>query len=140
MVFIKEKCGFSFPEIAFFRFWKKKFKKKNSKFFSEIFYWTPVLQAWYSQIWPNLGQIWVNFDQKGPFLKFAKKSENVIFFRLQRLCFEQKIRKIWCVVLEKNAQNLHFFHFGPKRPILDSFWPKWPKRWKLSKKRLEHFS
>ena len=32
-----------------------------------------------------------------------------------------------------------FGHFGPKRPILDSFWPKWPKRWKLSKKRKRYF-
>ena len=112
-------------------------------FFARIFVencvWTPVLQAWYSQIWPNLGQIWVNFDQKGPFLKFPQKSENAIFFRLQRLCFEQKIRKFRCAVLEKNAKNIHFWSFWPKRAILDSFWPKWPKRRKLSKKRLEHF-
>ena len=27
-----------------------------------------------------------------------------------------------------------------KWPIFTRFWSKWPKRWKLSKKRLEHFS
>ena len=39
----------------------------------------------------------------------------------------------------KNAKKLHFGDFKPKWAILDSFWPKWPKRWKLSKKRLENF-
>ena len=38
----------------------------------------------------KISQICVNFSQKGPFLKFTTKSEKVIFFRLQRLCFEQK--------------------------------------------------
>ena len=74
---------------------------------------------------PNSGQIWVNFGQTGPFLKFPPKSENLIIFRLQRLCFEQKIRKFRCAFLEKNAKNLHFWSFRPKRAILDSFWPKW---------------
>ena len=38
---------------------------------------------------------------------------------------------------DKNAKNLNFGHFGPKGPNFDSFWPK---RWKISKKRLAHFS
>ena len=29
---------------------------------------------------PHFGQIWLNFSQKGPFLKFPPKSENMIFF------------------------------------------------------------
>ena len=33
----------------------------------------------YSQIWPNLGHIWVNFDQNGAFLNFHLKSDTVIF-------------------------------------------------------------
>ena len=63
---------------------------------------------------PNSGQIWVNFGQTGPFLKYRPKSKNVIIFRLQRLCFEQKIRKFRCIVLEKNAKNLHFWSFLAK--------------------------
>ena len=73
---------------------------------------------------PNLGQFW----PKRTIFKFPPKSENVSIFRLQRLCFEQKIRKFRCAVLEKNAKTLHFWSFRPKRAILDSFWPKWPKR------------
>ena len=38
------------------------------------------------------GQIWVNFGQKGQFLNFPKKCENVIFFRLQRLGLVQQAR------------------------------------------------
>ena len=29
---------------------------------------------------------------------------------------------------QKNAKTSIFGHFRPKRAILDSFWPKWPKR------------
>ena len=113
------------------------FFARNSFFFD--FFWTPVLQAWYSQIWPNLGQIWVNFDQKGPFLKFPQKSENAIFFRLQRLCFEQKIRKIWCVVLEKNAKNLHFLSLWAKKTHFGLFLAKMAKTVKIIKKALGTF-
>ena len=28
---------------------------------------------------------------------------------------------------EKMRKTSIFWHFGPKRPILDSFWPKWAK-------------
>ena len=45
------------------------------------------------QKWPNLGQIWVNFGQKGPFLKFPQKSENVIFFDSREYASSKKIRK-----------------------------------------------
>ena len=40
-----------------------------------------------------LSQKWPKFGQKGPFLNFPKKYENVIFFRLQRLGLVQKISK-----------------------------------------------
>ena len=36
-------------------------------------------------------------------------------------------------------QNSIFAHFGPKWPILDSFWPKWAKREFFSKKALGTF-
>ena len=42
--------------------------------------------------WPNLGKIWVNFGQKGPFFNFPKKYENIICFRLQRLGLVQQAR------------------------------------------------
>jgi hypothetical protein len=47
----------------------------------EIFGFLPF-SNWpdFDQKWSNLGQIWVNFGQKGPFLNFPKKCENVIFF------------------------------------------------------------
>ncbi len=68
------------------------------------------------------GQIWVNFGQNGSFLNFPQKSETVIFFRLQRVGFVQKIRRFQCAVFEKNAKNLCFWAFwvkmgqiGPKR-------------------------
>ncbi len=67
-------------------------------------------------------QIWVNFGQNGSFLNFPQKSETVIFFRLQRVGFVQKIRRFQCAVFEKNAKNLCFWAFwakkgqiGPKR-------------------------
>ena len=132
-VFIRAKCGFFSPKIVFFQFFFKIFD-------GNVFLNTPpVLQAWYSQISPNLGQIWVNFDQKGPFLKFPKKSENVIFFRLQRLCFEQKIRKIWCVVLKKNAKNLHFLSLWAKKAHFGQFLAKMAKTVKIIKKALGIF-
>ena len=113
--------------------------KNYRKFFTKIFFWTPMLQAWYSQIWPNFGQIWVNFGQKATFLKCSKKSENIIFFRLQRLCFEQKIRKIWCVVLEKNAKNLHFLSLWAKKAHFGQFLAKMAKTVKIIKKALGTF-
>ena len=83
----------------------------------------------------QISQIWVNFGQKGPFLKFPPKTENVIIFRLQRLCFDQRIRKFWCAVLEKKWKTSIFGHFRPKRPIL----AKMAKRGKIIKKALETF-
>ena len=76
---------------------------------------------------------------KRAFLNFPKKCENVIFFRLQRLGLVQKLANSneW---IAKKCENLHFWQFGPKWPILDSFWPKWAKREFFSKKRLVHFS
>ena len=42
--------------------------------------------------------------------------------------------------LRKNAKKTSIFgHFGPKWPILDSFWPKWAKREFLFKKALGTF-
>ena len=41
------------------------------KIFDEIFASLPK--------WPNLGQIWVNFGQKGPFFKFLRKTKTNSF-------------------------------------------------------------
>jgi len=92
----KGKLWIFFARNIFFSILKKKKIKKIIfffKIFSENFFWTPVLQAWYSQIWPNLGQIWVNFGQKGPFLKFLKRSENVIFFYSRDYASSKKLGK-----------------------------------------------
>ena len=40
---------------------------------------------------------------------------------------------------EKCAKTSIFGHFGPKWPILDSFWPKWAKRGIFFKKALGTF-
>ena len=81
MVFIRAKRGFFSPEVVFFNFEEKKIiKKKNSKFLTKIFVEHPCFRPGYSQIWPNLGQILVNFGQNGSFLNFPKTWENVIFF------------------------------------------------------------
>ena len=62
--------------------------------------------------WSNLGQMWVNFGQKGPFLKFPKKCEN-IFFQLQRPCFEQKLGNSAGRFSKKMQKTSIFCHFGP---------------------------
>ena len=62
------KGGF-FPSIFF-----PIFQKKNQNFCWNFFFSLPK--------WPNLGQIWVNFGQKGPFFKFPQKTKAVIFFGL----------------------------------------------------------
>ena len=89
-------------------------------------------------------QIWVNFDQNGSFLNFCQKSETVIFFRLQRLGFVQKIRKFQWALFEKNAKNLRFFGIlGQKGPNWAKMGPKWAifefsvKKWK--RHLLTHF-
>ena len=64
----------------------------------------------------QISQIWVNFGQKGLFLKFSPKSENVIIFRLQRLCFEQKL----------GNSDLRFQKKMPKTSILVIFGQKGP--------------
>ena len=94
-----------------------------------------MLQAWYSQIWPNLGQFW----QKRAIFEISKKKRKRLFFRLQRLCFEQKIRKIWCVVLEKNAKNLHFLSLWAKKAHFGQFLAKMAKTVKIIKKALGTF-
>ena len=78
--------------------------------------------------WQNLGQIWVNFGQKGPILNFPIKFENVISFRLQRLGLVQKLQNSNEWIAKKCAKTSIFGHFGPKWPILDCFWPKFTKR------------
>ena len=134
-----------FGLIWLYQAWSMGFKKKfRKKFFfqnfSENVFWTPVVQAWYSQIWPNLGQIWVNFDQKGTFLKFPKKAKMSFFFDSRDYASSKKLGKSDARFSKKMRKTSIFCHFGPKSLILDSFWPKWPKWWKWSKKRLEHFS
>ena len=70
---------------------------------------------------------------------FFKKAFGTFFSLLKAL--------INCKVSEKSNEGIPrkmqktsiFGHFGPKWPILDSFWPKWAKREFFSKKRLEHF-
>ena len=82
---------------------------------------------------------WSILAKKGHFWNFPKKSENVFFFRLNRLCFEQKIRKIWCVVLKKNAKNLHFLSLWAKKAHFGQFLAKMAKTVKIIKKALGTF-
>ena len=44
----------------------------------KFIFWKPVPQARQSQIWPNLGQIWVDLTKEGHFY-FPQRSKNVIF-------------------------------------------------------------
>ena len=52
MVFIKENCGFSLPEIVFFSILKKKKKKKKKNFFSKFFWrkycWAITKSEWHT--------------------------------------------------------------------------------------------
>ena len=59
----KDKCGFFSPEKVFFSILKKKLKKTFFKLSDEKMSNTRASD----QKWPNLGQIWVNFGQKGHF-------------------------------------------------------------------------
>ena len=83
----------------------------------------------------------------GQFL--AKMGKTEIFFKKAIGTFFSLLKAlINCKVSENSNEGIPrkmrkpsiFGHFGPKWPILDSFWPKWAKREFFSKKRLEHFS
>ena len=69
-------------------------------------------------------QIWVNFGQKGQFFKFPWKIKAVIIFWHQILGSLQRIGNSNVQFSKKMRKTLIFWHFGPKRPILDQFWPK----------------
>ena len=62
-----------------------------------------------TQIWP-----------KRAIFEFYQKIRKRHFFRL-RLDLVQKIANSNERIAKKNAKNIHFWHFGPKWPILDSF-------------------
>ena len=86
------------------------------------------------------GQFWTVFGQNGQNGNFVQKSAWNIFSQLKALTNGKVSEKSnEGRDSEKNAKNLHFGHFGPKWPILDSFWLKWAKREFFSKKRLENF-
>ena len=65
-----------------------------------------------TQIWP-----------KRAIFEFSQKMRKRHFFPTPKTRLSTKNQQI-----AKNVKNLHFGHFGPKWPILDSFWPKWAKR------------
>ena len=71
-----EKVDFFRPKYIIFDLGKKKLKQFFSKFLTNKM--SNIRAS--GQKWPNLGQIWVNFGQKGPLLKFPQKSENLNFF------------------------------------------------------------
>ena len=76
-------------------------------------------------LWPNIGQIRINFVQKGPFFKFPWKTKPVIFFGLQRLGFLQKNQEIPTRSFRKKMlKTPHFWAFWAKKADLDHFWPK----------------
>ena len=77
---------FSIFSIFFQNFWRK-------KFFASLFQWAKR---------PNLGRIWVNIGQKGPFVKFPPKNQscNIVWLQFD---FEFLVKKRKC-----NLFN-HFF-------------------------------
>ena len=74
------------------------------------------------------GQFWTVFGQNGQNGNFFQKAFGTFFSLLKAL--------IKCKVSEKSNQGIPrkmrktsiFGHFGPKCPILDSFWAKLSKR------------
>ena len=70
-----------------------------------------------TQIWP-----------KRALFEFSQKILKRIFFPTPKTRLSKKRGNSNERIAKKNAKNLHFGHFGPKWPILDSFWPKWAKR------------
>ena len=84
----------------------------------------------------NFGQFLAKMGKTG---FFFKKAFGTFFSLLKAL--------INCKVSEKSNEGIPrkmrktsiFWHFGPKWPILDSFWPKWAKRDFFFKKALGPF-
>ena len=93
----------------------------------QVFQRFPALKETVAHIQPN-GQFWTVFGQNGQNRIFFKKALGKFLSRLKAL--------INCKVSEKSNEGIPrkmgktsiFGHFGPKWPILDSFWPKWAKR------------
>ena len=79
---------------------------------------------------------------RAPFCNFKTHLSPGFAGPTQKNIFQKKNSKFFFkIFLTKNiAGPLHSPNGIRQSPILDSFWPKWRKRWKLSKKRLEHFS
>ena len=86
------------------------------------------------------GQFWIVFGQNGQNGNFFKKGLGTFFSRLPALTNCKVSEKSNEGIPRKMRKTSIFGHFGPKWPILDSFWPKWTKQEFFSKKCLEHFS
>ena len=84
------------------------------------------------------GQFWTVFGQNG---------RNGIFFQKSAWNIFSAFTSPNCKVSEKSNEGIPrkmrktsiFGHFGPKWPILDSFWPNWAKRDFFFKKALGTF-
>ena len=98
---------------------KNRFQKHLLSGFSEI-------SSYYSiqPNQPNIGQIWINIDQKASFFKFTRKTKVLIFFGLQRVGFLQKIRKFQRVVFEKMLKTPHIWVFWAKKANFGPFLAK----------------
>ena len=60
----------------------------------------------------------------GNFSKFWQKIKTVIFFRLQRLGFKQKIRKLQWTDFDINTKHSVLGQMTKFKPNLGQFWPK----------------
>ena len=59
---------------------------------------------------------------------FFKKAFGTFFSLLKALINCKVSEKVMNGLRKKMRKSSIFGHFGPKWPILESFWPKWPKR------------
>ena len=85
---------------------------------------------------PNLGQFW----PKRAIFEFSQKMRKRHFFSTPETRLStKKIANYNERIAIKMRKTSIFEHFGPKRPILDSFWPKWAKRDFFFKKALGTF-
>ena len=73
----------------------------------------------------NFGQFLAKMGKTGIYFKKAIGT----FFSLLKALINCKVSEKSNVGIPRKMRKTSIFgHFGPKCPILDSFWPKWPKR------------
>ena len=89
-----------------------------------------------ARLWPNLGQIWVNFSQKGPFLNLPKKSK---LFSDSREYASSKNQEILMHGSGKKCKKPPFLVIQAKKGHFGEFLAKMAKTVKIIKKALGTF-